>query len=174
MKTAPAFPEKRNKGKCAERARTQYSCQAVEVVAFLPRCCFVLVFPSVLKSSFGTFSQNLARSSHADDKYGHFHQTDFFYSDHIGKTHIVCARPKIFYFGHHALCTHLLSKTAFSTFATVRHIYYLLVTTEKSETSLTTPGLLVNIVSGPRGLTGELFELDFFAGRFLLIFVTPK
>ena len=77
MKTAPAFPEKRTKGKCAERARTQYSCQAVEVVAFLPRCCFVLVFPSVLKSSFGTFSQNLARSSHADDKYGHFHQTIF-------------------------------------------------------------------------------------------------
>ena len=111
-------------------------------------------------------SQNLARSSYADDQYGQFHQTIFFYSDHVGKTQSVCARPKIFYFGHHALCTHLPSKTAFSTFATVRHIYYLLVTTEKSETSLTTPGLLVNIVSGPRGLTGDIFEPDFFAERF--------
>ena len=98
----------------------------------------------------------------------------FVYSDHIGKTQSVCARPKIFYFGHHALCTHLPSKTAFSTFATVRHIYYLLVTTEKSETSLTTPGLLVNIVSGPRGLTGDIFEPDFFAERFFSNFCNTE
>ena len=57
----PAFPEKRSKGKCEERARTKYSCQAVEVFGFLPRWWFVLVFGSVLKTNFSTLRNTTIR-----------------------------------------------------------------------------------------------------------------
>ena len=81
MKTVPAFPEKRSKGKCAERARTQYSCQAVEVVGFFPRFFFVLVFRSVLKTNFSelrttTIPRTQAKNTHCKRvNLGHFHRS---------------------------------------------------------------------------------------------------
>ena len=58
-------------------------------------------------------------------------------------------------------------QSAFSILSTVRRIYYLIVTTEKSETILLALGFFGDIVSGPRGLTEEVFELSLLAKSFL-------
>ena len=118
------------------------------------------------------------RSALAFDEYAHIlyrvcvcvrvcAQGKKFESIHIAKKkHAFCAKPKIFYIRHTMLFAHLPRQTAFSTFSTVRRIYHLIVTTEKSETILLAPGLFGDIVSGPRGLTEEVFEVSLLAKCF--------